>query len=133
MFLLSASAPEKAAKILRVKEQEKEYVFHNYFTSTQQILTACSISRSLLVAYQLFITLFHFLGATTIIAVTELAIRWNKISGVNSLWSAGQVIPLGTGFGCFARVVYLAIQNHRGGETFQRNITSLFHSLNQRF
>lgn len=32
MFLISVSAPEKAAKILRVKDQQKEYVFHSCFT-----------------------------------------------------------------------------------------------------
>ncbi|KAF2657562.1 hypothetical protein K491DRAFT_691024 [Lophiostoma macrostomum CBS 122681] len=83
-----------------------------------QDLIVCSISQSLIKAYQIFNVLFHFVGATTIIVATELAIRWNNISGVNSLWSAGQVIPLGTGLGCFARVVYLIIREYHRDKTF---------------
>lgn len=45
--------------------------------------------------------------ASTVLAATELTIRWNKIRSVNSLLSAGQTIPLFLGIGTVVRILYV--------------------------
>ena len=47
--------------------------------------------------------------ASTVIAGTELTIKWNKIQGVNSLTSAGQTIPLLIGIATILRIAYVRI------------------------
>ena len=56
---------------------------------------------------------FNIVVASTVIAATELTIRWNKIQGVNSLTSAGQTIPLLIGIAAILRIAYIRIS---GGE-----------------
>ncbi len=46
--------------------------------------------------------------AITVITATELAIHWNKITGVRSISSAGQTIPMILGIGTILRVFYVA-------------------------
>ena len=47
--------------------------------------------------------------ASTVIAGTELTIKWNKIQGVNSLTSAGQTIPLLIGIATILRIAYVRV------------------------
>ena len=49
----------------------------------------------------------NFAVASTVIAGTELTIKWNKIQGVNSLTSAGQTIPLLIGIATILRIAYV--------------------------
>lgn len=53
--------------------------------------------------------LFGFIGGTTIIVASEASIRWNNVTGVNSLKSPGQVVPLLVGISSFGRVMYTAL------------------------
>ncbi|KAH7014239.1 uncharacterized protein B0I36DRAFT_389197 [Microdochium trichocladiopsis] len=53
-----------------------------------------------------------FIVASLITVATELTIAWNRVTDVNELNSAGQLIPFIVGVGVLGRVVYLAI---RGG------------------
>ncbi|ORY09095.1 hypothetical protein BCR34DRAFT_383813 [Clohesyomyces aquaticus] len=62
--------------------------------------------------YQIFDTVSKLLIATTIVSATELCIHWNQISGVNSINSAGQTIPLVIGIGNLVRIIYVAIKSH---------------------
>lgn len=69
--------------------------------SLQQLRSACNVAV-----------------ASTIITATELTIKWNKISGVNSLTSAGQTIPLLIGIASILRIVYVRLfvaPDGRGG------------------
>ncbi|KIW17994.1 hypothetical protein PV08_02280 [Exophiala spinifera] len=45
--------------------------------------------------------------AVTVVAATELTIKWNHIQGVNSLASAGQSIPFAIGVALFIRIWYV--------------------------
>ena len=45
--------------------------------------------------------------ASVIVAATELTIKWNNIKGVNTLSSAGQMIPFVIGVGALVRILYL--------------------------
>ena len=56
--------------------------------------------------------------ASTVIAGTELTIKWNKIQGVNSLTSAGQTIPLLIGIATILRIAYVRISE--GPPTWDR-------------
>ncbi len=46
--------------------------------------------------------------ASTIVAATELTIKWNGIEDVDEISSAGQTIPLIIAFGLLVRVIYVA-------------------------
>jgi hypothetical protein len=41
------------------------------------------------------------------VAAVELTIRWNKITGVNTISSVGQTIPLVIGIGAVVRIAYV--------------------------
>lgn len=45
--------------------------------------------------------------ATVVVVATELTIQWNDITGLNSLDSAGQLIPFVIGSGILVRVIYV--------------------------
>jgi hypothetical protein len=45
--------------------------------------------------------------ATSVAAATELTIRWNQITDVRDVSSAGQLIPLVIGAGLIIRVIYV--------------------------
>lgn len=49
---------------------------------------------------------FRLIVAVIITTATEVTIRWNHVSDVESLDSAGQTIPLLLGIGAFIRVLY---------------------------
>ncbi|KAF2009547.1 hypothetical protein BU24DRAFT_467911 [Aaosphaeria arxii CBS 175.79] len=65
-----------------------------------------SVSASLAMSYYIFNTLADLFVATTILIGTELSIRWNNITGVSSITSPGQLIPLLIGIACAIRVLY---------------------------
>ncbi|KAI1496884.1 hypothetical protein F5X99DRAFT_47445 [Biscogniauxia marginata] len=50
-----------------------------------------------------------FTVASIVTAATELTIAWNKVTGVNTLDSAGQLIPFLVGLGIMGRVLYLGV------------------------
>lgn len=45
--------------------------------------------------------------ATGVVVATELTIKWNNVTGLNSLDSAGQLIPFVIGLGILVRVFYV--------------------------
>jgi len=53
--------------------------------------------------------MIRLLISTSVVAGTELTIRWNKISGVDTASSAGQLIPLCLGVAAVVRVIYKAM------------------------
>jgi hypothetical protein len=57
-------------------------------------------------ALQEMLSLNNIIIASTVTAATELAIHWNSITGVNSLSSAGQLIPFLVGLSLVLRVLY---------------------------
>jgi hypothetical protein len=61
-------------------------------------------------------TAIALVEAVTIFVATELSIKWNNISGVNSLEPSGQLIPLFISSGIFLRVVWVCISRFRTGE-----------------
>lgn len=65
------------------------------------------ISKESVDSLQQLHTVFNVAVASTVVAATELTIRWNKIEGVNSLSSAGQTIPFLIGVGAIARILYV--------------------------
>jgi len=59
--------------------------------------------------------------ASIVTAATELTIKWNMITGVNDLTSAGQLIPFLIGVALVLRVVYVGFfRNGPDGETIPR-------------
>jgi hypothetical protein len=54
-------------------------------------------------------TLISLAVTSTIVAATELTIKWNGIEDVNEISSSGQTIPLIIASGLLVRVVYVAI------------------------
>lgn len=51
--------------------------------------------------------MFNVAIASTVLAATELTIRWNNIKGINNFSSAGQTIPFLIGVGAFARILFV--------------------------
>lgn len=51
--------------------------------------------------------MFNVAIASTVLAATELTIRWNEIKGINNFSSAGQTIPFLIGVGAFARILFV--------------------------
>ncbi|KAL9073481.1 MAG: hypothetical protein Q9161_002902 [Pseudevernia consocians] len=58
-------------------------------------------------ALQRLQSVFNVAVASTLLAATELTIRWNKIKGINTLSSAGQTIPFLIGVGALARILFV--------------------------
>jgi hypothetical protein len=52
-------------------------------------------------------TMLRAIVASTVIIATELTIFWNKIEAVNSVATAGQIIPLFVGSFAVVRIFYL--------------------------
>jgi hypothetical protein len=52
-------------------------------------------------------SLFKLITASIVIVAGELTIRWNHISGVNDISSAGQLIPFVIGAGSLLRIFYV--------------------------
>jgi hypothetical protein len=52
-------------------------------------------------------SMFKLATASAVIVAAELTIKWNTISGVNDLSSAGQLIPFVIGLGSLLRVFYV--------------------------
>jgi hypothetical protein len=52
-------------------------------------------------------SIFKLATASAVIVAAELTIKWNTISGVNNLFSAGQLIPFVIGVGSLLRVLYV--------------------------
>ena len=59
---------------------------------------------------QLSMTVIQLVVAGTVIAATELTIFWNKIRNVNSVDTAGQIIPLAIGSIAIFRPLYLRLR-----------------------
>ena len=53
-------------------------------------------------------TIINIVVISVIVTATELTIRWNDISGVDSLSGAGQTISFVIGIGAVIRVLYAA-------------------------
>lgn len=49
----------------------------------------------------------NLITATTVVVATELTIEWNHITAVNTISSAGQLIPFVIGLGVVVRVLYV--------------------------
>lgn len=49
----------------------------------------------------------NIVTATIVVVATELTIKWNRITDVNTLSSAGQLIPFVIGLGVVVRVLYV--------------------------
>lgn len=49
----------------------------------------------------------NLITATVVVVATELTIKWNHVNAVNSLSSAGQLIPFVIGLGVVVRVLYV--------------------------
>jgi hypothetical protein len=49
----------------------------------------------------------NFTTASIVVVATELTIKWNHVTGVNTLSSAGQLIPFVIGLGVVVRVLYV--------------------------
>ncbi|KAF2182175.1 hypothetical protein K469DRAFT_691408 [Zopfia rhizophila CBS 207.26] len=104
-FLLVSPNPKSAAKLFNIKEGNPE----------------TRIKLSLARIFRIFDTFSKLLVASTIVAATELSIHWNKISGVNSINSAGQTIPLVLGIGNFVRILYITGKNIYSGVDYDDN------------
>jgi len=79
-------------------------------------------SKSSVLIFQVVDSSINTILATTIVAATELTIRWNKITSVGSSNSAGQLIPIFLGVAAFTRVIYRAYfpaddENGESGES----------------
>jgi len=56
----------------------------------------------------------NIIVASIVIAATELTIKWNAVTGVNDLTSAGQLIPLLISLALVARVLYVSSLKNGG-------------------
>ncbi|KAF2108511.1 hypothetical protein BDV96DRAFT_605573 [Lophiotrema nucula] len=81
-----------------------------YQTQTKKlaIISKSDFSPRMIKAYTILNSVSKFIVASTIVIATELCIKWNRITGVNDINSAGQMIPLVIGVGSVVRILYMA-------------------------
>jgi hypothetical protein len=54
-------------------------------------------------------TVIHLIVTGVVVTATELTISWNKIQSVDSVETAGQIIPLVIGIVTLVRLIYLRL------------------------
>ncbi|TVY73587.1 hypothetical protein LSUE1_G006853, partial [Lachnellula suecica] len=88
-----------AAKLGHFKEKKHERISKRRQTILQGMQSAINV-----------------VVATSVATATELTVRWNRISGVLDLSTAGQLIPLIIGGGLIIRVIYVGIFHKQDGK-----------------
>ncbi|TAQ90183.1 hypothetical protein B7494_g1487 [Chlorociboria aeruginascens] len=77
------------------------------FIITVEVEEGYEDSRVHVELMQLLHTGIRLIIISTVITATELSVVWNDIQGVNSVTTAGQIIPLLLGINAIVRLFYL--------------------------
>jgi hypothetical protein len=99
----------RAIKVLnRVDDRDEGKRWRERFTD-QELLDRINLLHNL-------DSLFKLVTTSIVIAAGELTIRWNNVSGVDNISSAGQLIPFVIGVGSVIRIIYVRWRRGPNGD-----------------